>query len=388
MENTANHSEINSILDYEELLEKDFLKKYFEEILNKLKHMNINPLPYEVINFFVKNRENIVNLDENILQYFSEINAIAQSVIKKENMCNSAVKIGSLNLLKAAIENGYSVIKYGIDDTFYCAIKHGDLPCIEYLMESKNIKIQNSNEYFDIDYYYDDFENYEEIYNTVASKGYIDVLIYLHNIKFGIKFARQILDENELTNGALWCGDTVCVAAANGHKHILEYLSENYSYRDSYPTYHAAAHGQKECLLYLNENGYYWDSTTCSHAARGGHLNILTLLFENGCPWTKHTCEEAARNGHEDCLMYAHQNGCPIDHSTVLIVVMNGRIECFKYIVEHISDEWKTESITKYAAQYGHLNCLKYAIECGCPMNKEECLKVAKGDCQTYILEN
>jgi hypothetical protein len=379
--------------DFEELLKKDFLKKYFEDILIKLKYWGINPLPYDVINFFVKNKENIVNLDEDLLKYFVEINAIVQAVIKKENLCNSAVKIGSLNLLKAAIKNGYSLIKY-IDintqehDTFYCAIQYGSLPCIQYLMETKNIKIQNSNKYFDIDYYYNDFENYEEIYKIVASKGYIDVLSYLHTIEFGIKFVNQILNENELIDSVLCAGITVCAAAANGHKNIIEYMHENSSYRNPYPTYYAALHGHKECLIYLNYNGYHWDSTTCSHAAKGGHLNILKLLFENGCHLSIETCKEAARNGHEDCLIYAHKNGCPIDRTTVLVAVMNGRIDCFKYIVENIGDEWKTESMTKYAAQYGHVDCLKYAILCGCPLNKEECLKVAKGDCLTYILEN
>jgi hypothetical protein len=52
------------------------------------------------------------------------------------------------------------------------------------------------------------------------------------------------------------------------------------------------------------------------------------------------------------------------------------------------NEGWKSESITKYAAQYGHLNCLKYAHEHGCPWNKEECLKVAKGECKQYIFDN
>jgi len=244
--------------DYDELFKKDFLKNYFEEILMKLKYWDINPLPYDALIFFVKNKENIVNLNEDLLKYFAEINAIAQTVIKKENMCNSAVKINSVNLLKAAMENGYPVIKY-IDtniqenDTFYIAIQHGSLSCIKYLKEIGK---------FDIDYYYDEFEHYEEIFNIVARKGYLDVLTYLHNNKFGIEFAKQTFNEDELTDGALWCGRTVGAAAGNGHKHILEYFRENSSYRDPYPTYYAAANGQLECLIYLNENGYHWETTS------------------------------------------------------------------------------------------------------------------------------
>ena len=370
--------------DVEELLKKDYLKQYLEEILTKLIYWDINPLPYEVVNFFVKNKENILILDECLIKKFDEINAINETIIKKKNMCNKAVKIGSLNLLKAAIENGYSFIKY-IDintldqDTFYCAITHGSLPCIEYLVEICK---------FNIKYYYDDFEHYEQIYNVVASKGYLNIMAYLHKNKFGIEFARELYNENEITDGALWSSNTICNAAANGHLDIIEYLHKNSSYRDPYPTYHAASRGQLECLIYLNNNGYYWDSNTCSHAARGGHLNILTYLHEKGCPWSEYTCQEAARNGHIDCLIYAHQNGCPIDNKIVLITVMNGKINCFKYIIQHISDEWKTQSITKFAAEYNRLNCFTFAIEQGCPYDKEECLKVAKGECKQYILAN
>ena len=55
---------------------------------------------------------------------------------------------------------------------------------------------------------------------------------------------------------------------------------------------------------------------------------------ENGCD----TCANAAENGHLECLKYAHEHGCPWD-------------------------EWTCES----AAEKGHLECLKYACAHGCP---------------------
>ncbi len=30
-----------------------------------------------------------------------------------------------------------------------------------------------------------------------------------------------------------------------------------------------------------------------------------------GCPWNEFTCAEAAKGGHLACLQYAHENGCP-----------------------------------------------------------------------------
>jgi hypothetical protein len=49
------------------------------------------------------------------------------------------------------------------------------------------------------------------------------------------------------------------------------------------------------------------------------------------------TCAYAAENGHLECLVYAHENGCPWDGDV-----------CAK------------------AAEKGHLDCIKYAHENGC----------------------
>ncbi len=52
----------------------------------------------------------------------------------------------------------------------------------------------------------------------------------------------------------------------------------------------------------------------------------------------------AAQYGRLDCLRYAHENGCPWDETTC-----------------------------RYAAQYGHLDILRYAHENGCPWNESTC---------------
>ena len=59
-------------------------------------------------------------------------------------------------------------------------------------------------------------------------------------------------------------------------------------------------------------------------------------------------------NGHLECLKYAHENGCPWDW-----------IDLF------------------YAAQSGHLECLKYAHENGCPGSSEYAHHLSN-DAQTH----
>ncbi len=67
------------------------------------------------------------------------------------------------------------------------------------------------------------------------------------------------------------------------------------------------------------------------------------------CHWNKTTCEYAAEYGHLDCLRYAHENGCHWDEVT-----------CIR------------------ATNHGNLDCLRYAHENGCPWNETTCYNAAR----------
>ncbi len=47
------------------------------------------------------------------------------------------------------------------------------------------------------------------------------------------------------------------------------------------------------------------------------------------------TCRFAAEKGHLDCLRYAHENGCPWDEYTCRGAVENGRLDCLHYAYEN-----------------------------------------------------
>ena len=52
---------------------------------------------------------------------------------------------------------------------------------------------------------------------------------------------------------------------------------------------------------------------------------------ENGCD----TCFYAASNGHLECLKYAHEHGCPWDELTCRGAAEKGHLECLKYACAH-----------------------------------------------------
>ena len=88
------------------------------------------------------------------------------------------------------------------------------------------------------------------------------------------------------------------------------------------------------------------------------------------------TCRDAALNGHLDCLRYAREHGCPWNEWTCLFAVSNGHLDCLRYAHEN-GCPWN-EVTCAHAASNGHLDCLRYARENGCCWDKRTCEGAAK----------
>jgi hypothetical protein len=98
------------------------------------------------------------------------------------------------------------------------------------------------------------------------------------------------------------------------------------------------------------------------------------------------SCTAAARGGHLECLKYLHENGCPWDEETCGRAAAFGHLECLKYLYEN-GCPWD-ERVCGSAARGGNLECLKYAHENGCPWNEWACEIAAEGGqlgCLKYL---
>ena len=80
----------------------------------------------------------------------------------------------------------------------------------------------------------------------------------------------------------------------------------------------------------------------------------------------------ASYHGHLDCLRYAHENGCPWYEFTTSNSSGKGYFECLKYAHEN-GCPWDKDTIL-FSAYKGHFDCLKYAHDNGCPWNERETL--------------
>ena len=84
------------------------------------------------------------------------------------------------------------------------------------------------------------------------------------------------------------------------------------------------------------------------------------------------TCSKAAAKGHLECLKYAHEQRFPFELVDFLLCCLRRSARVFDIRAR------KRMSLARkdlfLCCEFGHLECLKYAHENGCPWNEETCL--------------
>ena len=104
-------------------------------------------------------------------------------------------------------------------------------------------------------------------------------------------------------------------------------------------------------------------------ATRAAYQEHNKRLVESGYPsYTRIrvACREAAEEGHLECLKWARENGCPWIWDACADAAQVGHLECLKYAHEN-GCPWDSYTCNA-AAEAGQLECLKYAHEDGCPI--------------------
>ena len=76
-------------------------------------------------------------------------------------------------------------------------------------------------------------------------------------------------------------------------------------------------------------------------------------------------CSSAAGGGHLECLKYLHDEGCPWDEVACSSAAEGGHLVCLKYL--HDKGYPWDERTCLWAAAYCDIGLLKYAHENGCP---------------------
>lgn len=102
------------------------------------------------------------------------------------------------------------------------------------------------------------------------------------------------------------------------------------------------------------------------------------LISVNSSELTKDLCESAAKNGHLACLSYLREQGCPWDEHTCTVAAATGHLSCLQYA--HANGCRMTSEVCLAAAQNNHLDCLRYAHQQRCEWNKVVCAAAVLGN--------
>lgn len=127
-----------------------------------------------------------------------------------------------------------------------------------------------------------------------------------------------------------------------------------------------------DSLQYIHQHQVPWKKQTsydiyteCVYYTRMGLVDCIQYAHLNGSEWSSALCVDAARYSFE-CLKYAIDNGCPINNTDICKQALR-----YKQILDNGCPLDGT--ICEQAAMFGHLQCLHLAHKKGCPMTKNIC---------------
>ncbi len=183
--------------------------------------------------------------------------------------------------------------------------------------------------------------------------------------------------------------DLAIIAASNNQLEALKFLRNNGCRLNQQVVVEAARIGNLEMLKYCLENiSNKIDMKTnqglslCYVAATAGHVHVLKYLHENGYPWDDNIPHMASNCNRFECLKYAVEEGCPVNN------IIARSLEAVKFLKAR-GLEWKTYA-TQNAVQANDLELLKYAHENGAPCGEAAYYAIIHGalECLKYLIEN
>ena len=140
------------------------------------------------------------------------------------------------------------------------------------------------------------------------------------------------------------------------------------------------------------EKNCEWDHNTIQAAARKGNLEMVKYCVAKRCPIGEYACAWAAESGHLECLKYLREEAkAPWDCDTAYFAAQYGHLHILEYLVEREFDQYDTLACWE-AARYGNLDCLKYLHETAKAPWDEDAVRVAHEidhpECVQYLLDN
>ena len=149
----------------------------------------------------------------------------------------------------------------------------------------------------------------------------------------------------------------------------------------------------KEIIDFFYDTGNYnFQSNHMMYLAQFGNLELMKYIYAKKCPMDNETTTEASRKGQLECLKWAIDNGCPYDYA-LRNAAHTGKLDCIKYLVEE-KKEYADLITVELAAESGSLECIKYLHSINAPFRKSVlkqaklCRKKTRNTIIKYLIDN
>lgn len=243
-------------------------------------------------------------------------------------------------------------------DLLAAAAKGGQVAILKYLLETFRIP--------------EEMHQQQIIWSFAARGGHLDTLKFLHAEKFDCDRRYALI-----------------AAAENGHVAALEYLTNTFGVPEQDVAQElwvkAATTGQLQVMKYLQECVFPEtfseplgepDESLLYAAIVPGGIPCIDYLRELGHPWHELFTQTAAENGYVDIFQFLIDRGCPCntEHCSKYLAEV-GSLEGLRFIFER-GMAWSSDSC-EAAASKGHMECFTFLLESGCPLNVHKICKSA-----------
>lgn len=211
----------------------------------------------------------------------------------------------------------------------------------------------------------------QSLWVQAARARQLKVMQYLHAHVSPRDFTQEAHDPyNFILTAAIASGSIPCVAF------ILEL---GHTCNDPSYAKYAVEDGFYDLFFFLVEHGCPCVSSECADScARAGSLVGLRFICKNNLPWSEQTCAAAAAEGHLECLQYLLENGCPVNYDHICENAAE-HVDCLTYVHQHGGQ--LTRAVAIKAAQRGALACLQYLHAHGCVFD----VTVANACAENYL---
>ncbi len=152
--------------------------------------------------------------------------------------------------------------------------------------------------------------------------------------------------------------------------------TDEYGHYNNNSSAHAIVSGNIEMLKFVISHGCEYNGTTFDLAARHDNFDMMKFLKQYGCEMGDWAATSAVINSNMEMFEWLIENGYKLVPELCFYAACKGYLEIIKILRNKYNCPWDSQT-TLWAAEYGHLDTLKWCIENGCDFKPVECYKTA-----------